>query len=416
MRRLALTALTLFVLAVPLPALAHDDHGSGTIDIVEVSGVLDRSMIDFAIGRIEAAQERGVEAVVIQLDSQATVSDRLLDLVDAIRAATVPVVVWVGPDPAVAYGGSVAILAAAPIRAAAPGVEIGYAAQLQAGGERFEVPEQIADDPVVVGVDDVELVDLIAPSIANLLVELNGTPVPGGEAEEVLVTLEDGPDGSTPVPTVFWEPGIGTRTLRLAVTPEAVFFFLVMGLMVAAFEFYAIGPGIAAAVAAACLLIASYGLVILPIRWWSVGLVVFALWLMTVDYQRGGAGAMTWVGAVVLFIGGLFITDAAPQLAPSWWVVLVVVASALLWYMFAMTTVARSRFSTPTIGRDHMVGRLGVAVTAFSPLGEVEVDGARWSATAHREAGLTAGAAVQVVGVDGRYLEVEPVPDEPAES
>jgi membrane-bound ClpP family serine protease len=88
--------------------------------------------------------------------------------------------------------------------------------------------------------------------------------------------------------------------------------------------------------------------------------------------------------------------------------VLVVVCSALLWYMFAMTTVARSRFSTPTIGREHMIGRVGTAITDFSPLGEVEVDGARWSATAHREAGLSAGSAIQVVGVDGRFLEVEP--------
>jgi len=86
----------------------------------------------------------------------------------------------------------------------------------------------------------------------------------------------------------------------------------------------------------------------------------------------------------------------------------------LLWYMFAMTTVARSRFSTPTIGRDHMIGRAGTAVTDFAPLGEVEVDGARWSATAHREAGLAAGSKVQIVGVDGRFLEVEPIGQEDA--
>jgi len=162
-------------------------------------------------------------------------------------------------------------------------------------------------------------------------------------------------------------------------------------------------------VASLSLLIASYGLVVLPIRWWAIGLALFGLWLMTVDYQRGGAGPMTWLGAVVLYIGGLFITDAAPQLVPSWWITLVIVVAALLWYMFAMTTVARSRFSTPTIGREHMIGRHGTAVAAFNPLGEVEVDGARWSATAHREAGLAVGSPVEVVGVDGRFLEVEPL-------
>ena len=75
------------------------------------------------------------------------------------------------------------------------------------------------------------------------------------------------------------------------------------------------------------------------------------------------------------------------------------------WYR----TVARSRFSTPTIGREHLVGRRGVAVTAFGPNGHVEVDGARWQAAAHREAGLEVGDEVEVVGVDGLFLEVEPV-------
>jgi membrane protein implicated in regulation of membrane protease activity len=38
----------------------------------------------------------------------------------------------------------------------------------------------------------------------------------------------------------------------------------------------------------------------------------------------------------------------------------------------------------------------------------VEVNGARWRATAHREAGLVAGSAIRVAGVDGMFLEVEP--------
>ncbi len=401
--------LAAFVL-IPTSALAQDDGPE--VDIVVISGVLDRSAIDFVIGRVEAAGDKGSEAVIIQINSPATVSDSILDLVTAVQRSSVPIVVWVGPDPAVAYGGAVAVLNAADVRAGSPGVEIGYAAEIQAGGLRFIAPEPIADKTVTVGsgpVGAAGLLDLVAPSINNLLVDLDGMTVVVNGGERVLETVVDGPDGLTSVRTIFWEPGIGTRILRLAVTPEALFFFLVMGLMIAAFEFYAIGPGLAAVVASMSLLVASYGLVTLPIRWWAIALILFGLWLMTVDYQRGGAGPITWLAAVILFVGGLFITDAAPQLVPSWWVVMVVVIAVLLWYMFAMTTVARSRFSTPTIGREHMIGRHGTAVTDFSPLGEVEVDGARWSASAHREAGLNAGSPVEIVGVDGRFLEVEPV-------
>ena len=79
--------------------------------------------------------------------------------------------------------------------------------------------------------------------------------------------------------------------------------------------------------------------------------------------------------------------------------------------LIAMPVVARSRFSTGTIGRDHLIGRPGAAVTLLDPEGVVEVDGARWRARAHREAGLTPGDAVVVTAIHGLELEVDPVPE-----
>jgi membrane-bound ClpP family serine protease len=73
-----------------------------------------------------------------------------------------------------------------------------------------------------------------------------------------------------------------------------------------------------------------------------------------------------------------------------------------------MPTVQRARFSTQTIGREGLIGERGVTVAVFDPDGVVEVRGARWRATAHREAGLAPGSEVLVSGVDGLFLEVEP--------
>jgi membrane-bound ClpP family serine protease len=49
-----------------------------------------------------------------------------------------------------------------------------------------------------------------------------------------------------------------------------------------------------------------------------------------------------------------------------------------------------------------------MAVGDFGPDGVVEVDGARWRASAHREAGIHRGDAVVVMAVEGWYLEVAP--------
>jgi len=73
-----------------------------------------------------------------------------------------------------------------------------------------------------------------------------------------------------------------------------------------------------------------------------------------------------------------------------------------------MPAVTRSRFSTGTIGRGHLIGKTGSAKVDFAPDGVVEVDGARWVASAHRESGIRRGDSVRVVAVAGWTLAVEP--------
>jgi membrane protein implicated in regulation of membrane protease activity len=118
---------------------------------------------------------------------------------------------------------------------------------------------------------------------------------------------------------------------------------------------------------------------------------------------------LTLLGAVALQAGGVFYVDGSGQIDPRWWLILLSVLAALFFFLLAMPTVQRSRLSTQTIGREILIGKSGVAVSDFDPEGIVDVDGSRWRATAHREAGLIAGDPILVTGVDGLFLEVEPV-------
>jgi membrane-bound serine protease (ClpP class) len=104
----------------------------------------------------------------------------------------------------------------------------------------------------------------------------------------------------------------------------------------------------------------------------------------------------------------MFYVNGSGQIDPRWYLVLPSVLAVLFFFLLAMPTVQRARFSTGTIGRDGLIGESGVALDRFDPDGMVEVNGARWRATAHREAGLVAGSEIRVAGVDGMFLEVEP--------
>jgi membrane-bound serine protease (ClpP class) len=111
----------------------------------------------------------------------------------------------------------------------------------------------------------------------------------------------------------------------------------------------------------------------------------------------------------MLQVAGMVYVEGSGQIDPRWYLVLPSVLAVLFFFLLAMPTVQRARFSTGTIGRDRLIGQTGVAIDVFDPDGMVEVNGARWRATAHREAGLVAGSAIRVAGVDGMFLEVEPV-------
>lgn len=391
---------------VALPAAGQTD--TRVVEFVDLSGILDERMLAFAIDSIERAAARGdTEVVVLQIDSPGVVGseETFFRLVELVSDPPVPVATWVGPAPAQAFGGAGTIVFAAHAGFAAPGSEVGLLHPAVAGGDEFYGPSRLGHATVdVADAGELEVSsDTAAPRQLVQILDGRTMRFAGGEVE--LSTL--GTDGSTISPIVR-SPGWWDGFLRLASTPEAAFFFLVSGLTVAAFEFYAIGPGIAAGVAAVSLFLATYGIGVLPVRWWAVGLTLLSAWVLAVAYQRGSVLVLNIAGLAGLTVAGFSFTDAAPQFSPGVPGVLLTVGAAAFFFLLAMPTVARSRFSTHTIGREQLVGRTGLAVSDFGPDGVVEVDGARWRATAHREAGITRSDPVVVTAVDGWFLEVSP--------
>jgi membrane-bound serine protease (ClpP class) len=413
--------LVLVVGMVLAPAIALGQQPA-PVDIVEVSGPLDGRAIDFAI---DAITDTDAQLVVLKLNSPGAISGDITELLDLVADPPVPVAVWVGPDPAEAHGGAAQLLAVSAIGAAAPGVKVGYLWPTVAGDRSEPVDSLMVAYPDVSAelftervevTEPIEgIVDLVVPSIGQLVTGVDGMSLDVNGEETTLQTAveeidEDGVTVLRPVAeTRFRSPGLLTTMLRLAVNPDVAFFFLVAGIAIAVFEFYAAGAGIMAAVAVLSLLIAGYGLIELPMRWWALGATLLGLGLYTADFQRNDLGWRSLAGTVLLVTGGWWFIDASPQISSSWWVVLLVVLFAALFFGIGMTAVVRARYSTTTIGREQLVGRRGTAEDDLRPEGVIVVDGARWQARAHRAAGIASGDEVEVVAVSGVTLEVDPV-------
>ncbi|MEL7207277.1 MAG: hypothetical protein AAGK32_03435, partial [Actinomycetota bacterium] len=103
------------------------DDGAGTVEVIEVSGLLDPILVDFVQRSIADAEAADAVALVLQLNSPGSVvdDDRLRELADAIEEATVPVAVWIGPSGAKAAGGAAEIALVSADVGMAPGTEIG---------------------------------------------------------------------------------------------------------------------------------------------------------------------------------------------------------------------------------------------------------------------------------------------------
>jgi membrane-bound serine protease (ClpP class) len=416
LRRLLLITLMVVVGLLAVPAIAGTES---RVDVVVVRGNLDARAIDFVV---DAVRESDAHVVVLQMDPGVVVSADIARLLEVVADPPLPLAVWLGPAPASARGGAALVVSAAPVSGAAPGTVIGPALPVVAGEDDDTMvdefapllPSEARDGRVVVGEDPiVGLVDLVAPSIGQFVVGLHGMEVVVAGDTVILETARtevvDGVGSIVPLHQVrFIEPGLVHRVLAVGTQPASVFAFLVFGLALIVFEFYAAGPGIVAAIAATMLLLAGHGMATLPVWWPAVGAVVLAVVLYVIEFQRNDLGWKSVLGTLLLGFAGFRFVGGDETLTPSWWTVVLIVLATAAFFGIALTTVARTRFATQTIGRDHLIGRTGTALGPLDPEGLVDLDGARWKARATRAADIGDGDSVTVVAVRGVVLLVDP--------
>jgi len=183
------------------------------------------------------------------------------------------------------------------------------------------------------------------------------------------------------------------------------YLLLAIGLALFVFELFTAGVGIAGTVGALCFILGCYGMAVLPLRPVGVVLLVLAFPAFAVDVQTGVPRFWTGVGVVCFVAGTLLLYDGVTM---SWLTMAVGVIGVLLTFLSGMPSMVRTRFATPTIGREWMIGSMGRAISDIDPDGVVQIDGAQWRATTNRATPIEQLDQVRVVGIDGLVLEVEP--------
>ncbi|MCB0955479.1 MAG: hypothetical protein KDB12_04900, partial [Ilumatobacter sp.] len=105
-----------------------------------------------------------------------------------------------------------------------------------------------------------------------------------------------------------------------------------------------------------------------------------------IDVQVGIPRFWTGVGMVMFVLGSWFLYDSLPgtDLRLSWITLIVGIGGVALTFVVGMPSMVRTRFATPTIGREWMIGADGVAIGAIDPDGVAQVGEAKWRARTNR--------------------------------
>src|SRR5262249_35464750 len=148
--------------------------------------------------------------------------------------------------------------------------------------------------------------------------------------------------------------------------------------------------GIAGVVGAGAFALGCYGLAVLPTRPIGVFLLMFAMFGYAVDIQTGVPRGWTGIATGSFVLGSLLLYDGVSL---SWITLLAGVVGMTLAMLAGMPAMVRTRFSTPTIGREWMLGEEGEARTAVDPEGTVLVRGAPWRARTNRATPISPGDA-----------------------
>lgn len=113
------------------------------------------------------------------------------------------------------------------------------------------------------------------------------------------------------------------------------------------------------------------------------------------------------IGVVLLFEAsyGVAFFGLGFQMLVAIAITLFVIAGIIAWLLYAAV---RAQYRRVKTGEEALIGAIGSAVTDLAPKGEVRVNGEFWRATT-KEAKISNGQIVIVVGLEGMFLTVKPV-------
>lgn len=443
MARMFFKHLLILLSLLALSAKAHSDAW-----LIEVDGAIGPSMADHFVRGLEQAEAANAELVIMRIDTPGGLDIAMREMIKAMLGAPLPVIAYVAPGGARAASAGAYLLYASQVAAMAPGTNLGAATPVQIGkpelpefgknpkpedqetAESFMTPmeRKIVNDAVAYMQSLAQLrgrnsewaekavregaslsansalkrgvIEIIAPSIPDLLVQLDGLEVQVGEQSVVLKTA----DLAVYNHPVDWR----SEFLGVITDPNVAYILMLVGIYGLLLEFYNPGGGLPGITGAICLLLALYAFQALPVSYAGLGLILLGIGLMLAEAFSPSFGILGLGGLLAFVVGSILLMDTempAYQIALP--VILGVAAFSAALLVLALGMLMRVRKRPVVTGLDHLLGASADVESVPGGVARISLDGELWTVAC--DDSLAPHDRVTVESIDGLTLNVSKI-------
>lgn len=427
------------VRAQPAPDAAGGSPPGGQppprVLVAEVEAAIHPISAEFMISAIDQADATGASVLVFVLRTPGGLVDTTREIIARIIAARTPIVVYVGPSGARAASAGFLLTIAADVAAMAPGTHIGAAHPVSGPGTQ-EAPDKtmaekaasdvaayarslaeargrnvpLAEEAVLKSRSFTEreaadasppLVDLIAPSVDDLVASLDGREITRFHGAKVTLRTK----GATRADLQMTRR---QRFLSAIADPQIAYLLFSIGLLGLTVELWNPGSVLPGVVGGVCLLLAFLAFSILPVNIAGLLLIALGIGLLLLEIKLPSFGVLGVGGAISLVLGSVVLMGDTPELRVGLRLVVPLMLAFAAIFLFLGRLAMASQMRPAASGAEAMIGAAGRAMTALGPglEGQVFVHGEIWSALA--DAPIGPGTRVRVVARDGLTLGVVP--------
>ena len=425
MNRLKMLVLVSLLLALATSIWAQ----TSSVVVLHVEGVINPLSARYLERGLQLAQQQNAQAVIITLDTPGGLESAMREMAQLLLQAPLPTIVYVTPRGARATSAGMFVLLAADVAAMAPATHVGAAQPVPLGGQVSEVSEEkavsdaaalirsiattrgrnadwaeraVRENLSVTATEAVDLnvVDLLADDLNDLLDQLDGLQVDGATLRTGDAILQEE------------RMNLNERFFHAITDPNIAYLLLSLGTLFVLTELADPGLSVAGVGAIVAYAIAFMALGSLSVNWAGVALLALSIAFFVVGLLTDTELVVSIVGLIPFVLGSLLLfipftppSPATPSVRVSPWLIAIMAISIVGFNLVVLRAILIAARRPPQAGAERLLGQQGVALTDLAPDGQVRVDLEDWSAVAE-EGSIGAGTPVRVTGIAGVRLRV----------